>query len=94
MIWRLVPTTMLRIDRDFQCGNILELESTKEIIFIDFEFSSYNWRGFDLGMHLAETAIDYRVPFPPGVKFIEQLTDNPPNLQIFCEAYVDSDNKV
>lgn len=79
---------------DLACSNILELNSTKELVLIDWEFGTYNWRGFDLAMHLAETAIEFRVPFPPGIKIIEETTENPPNIRVFCEAYLDADNKL
>lgn len=79
---------------DLACSNVLELSSNKEIVLIDWEFGSYNCRGFDLAMHLSETAIDFRVPEQPGIKISEELTDNPPNLKGFCEAYVDADNKL
>ncbi|CAI2349234.1 unnamed protein product [Caenorhabditis sp. 36 PRJEB53466] len=86
--------TLVYSHNDLACGNVLELNDTKEIVLIDWEFSSYNSRGFDIAMHLSETALDFRVPFPPGIKISEELTDNPPNLELFCEAYIDADNKL
>uniref|UniRef100_A0A1I7V392 Choline/ethanolamine kinase n=1 Tax=Caenorhabditis tropicalis TaxID=1561998 RepID=A0A1I7V392_9PELO len=86
--------TLVFCHNDLACSNVLELDSSKEIILIDWEFASYNCRGFDLAMHLSETAIDFRVSSPPGIKISEELTDNPPNLKGFCEAYVDADNKL
>ncbi|UMM23309.1 hypothetical protein L5515_004091 [Caenorhabditis briggsae] len=77
---------------DFGVSNVLELNSTKEMVFIDCEFSSYNWRGFDLAMFVSESAITFNVPFPPGIKIIEDLTDNSPIIRILCEAYLDADN--
>lgn len=69
--------------------NVLELNDTKEIVFIDFEYSSYNWRGFDLCMFLCENAFDYRVP-PPGVWIDQEFVENHPNLRIFSGAYIDT----
>lgn len=69
--------------------NVLELSDTKEIVFIDFEYASYNWRGFDLCMFLCENAFDYRVP-PPGVKIDQKFLEEHPNMRIFCEAYIDT----
>ncbi|CAA84301.2 Choline kinase B2 [Caenorhabditis elegans] len=86
--------TLVFSHNDLASTNILELNSTKELVLIDWEFGTYNWRGFDLAMHLSETAIDYRVPFPPGIKMNGDLIDNPPNIQIFCEAYVEADKKL
>ncbi|KAF1761853.1 hypothetical protein GCK72_010112 [Caenorhabditis remanei] len=90
----LYEETVVFSHNDLAAPNILELNSTKELVLIDWEFGTYNWRGFDLAMHLAETAIDFRVPFPPGIKIIEESTENPPNIRIFCEAYLDADNKL
>ncbi|CCD67444.1 Choline/ethanolamine kinase [Caenorhabditis elegans] len=74
--------------------NVLELNDTKEIVFIDFEYSSYNWRGFDLCMFLCENAFDYRDPTPPGLVIDQDYMENHPNLQIFCEAYIDTQYKM
>lgn len=90
----LYEDTLVFSHNDLASGNILELNSTKELVLIDWEFATYNWRGFDLSMHLAETAIDFRVPFPPGIKISEDLTENQPNIGIFCEAYLNADNKL
>uniref|UniRef100_A0A8P4KD06 ethanolamine kinase n=1 Tax=Dicentrarchus labrax TaxID=13489 RepID=A0A8P4KD06_DICLA len=45
-------------------GNILMLEdrdqtSTDRLMLIDFEYSSYNYRGFDFGNHFCEWMYDY-----------------------------------
>uniref|UniRef100_A0A1I7UQM8 Choline/ethanolamine kinase n=2 Tax=Caenorhabditis tropicalis TaxID=1561998 RepID=A0A1I7UQM8_9PELO len=69
--------------------NVLELNDSKEIVFIDFEYSSYNWRGFDLCMFLCENAFDYRVP-PPGIWIDKEFIENHPNLRIVCESYIDT----
>ncbi|CAO4369800.1 unnamed protein product [Caenorhabditis nigoni] len=76
---------------DLTCSNILQLNSNNEIMFIDWEFASYNCRGYDLAMHLSESAI-IRTASPCGIEINEAFTDDPPNLRPFCEAYVDSEN--
>lgn len=78
---------------DLGDANILELNSTNELIFIDCEFAMYNWRGFDLAMFLSEAAIDFPKEHP-GIKINEDLTENPPNLRVLCEAYIDGDNNI
>ena len=53
---------------DLQEGNILlpETSSIKnfddKIVFIDFEWCAYNYRGFDLGNHFCERMFDYSNP--------------------------------
>ncbi|KRX43239.1 Choline/ethanolamine kinase, partial [Trichinella murrelli] len=54
---------------DIQEGNILlpnECSSHKDIMFIDFEYSSYNYRGFDLANHFCEWIFDCTITEPPG----------------------------
>ncbi|CAP29573.1 Protein CBG10061 [Caenorhabditis briggsae] len=82
--------TVVFAHNDLWSANILQLNDTKEIVFIDFEYSSYNWRSYDLSMHLSECAFDYRVPFPPGVHVNQVFFENHPNIKIFCEAYIDT----
>lgn len=82
--------TVVFTHNDLWSANILQLNETKEIVFIDFEYSSYNWRSFDLSMHLSECAFDYRVPFPPGVHVNQIFFENHPNIRIFCESYIDT----
>ncbi|KAF1761852.1 hypothetical protein GCK72_010111 [Caenorhabditis remanei] len=85
--------TVVFCHNDLTCSNILQLNSSKEIMFIDWEYATYNYRGYDIAMHLSETAI-VRMISPAGIKINEEFTDNPPNLRTFCEAYVDSANRM
>ncbi|CAF0930407.1 unnamed protein product [Rotaria sordida] len=46
---------------DLQSGNILRLNSQYEsFTIIDFEYCSYNYRGFDIGNHFCEFMFDYK----------------------------------
>ncbi|KYN03283.1 Choline/ethanolamine kinase [Cyphomyrmex costatus] len=46
---------------DMQEGNILLLQNTRKpkLVLIDFEYCSYNYRGFDIANHFAEWQYDY-----------------------------------
>lgn len=46
---------------DLQEGNILIKESSdnKNIVIIDYEYCSYNYRGFDFANHMCEWLYDY-----------------------------------
>uniref|UniRef100_UPI001CD86AD4 choline kinase alpha-like n=1 Tax=Solea senegalensis TaxID=28829 RepID=UPI001CD86AD4 len=44
---------------DCQEGNILLLKNQNKLMLIDFEYSSYNYRGFDVGNHFCEWMYDY-----------------------------------
>ncbi|XP_054589618.2 choline/ethanolamine kinase isoform X1 [Nothobranchius furzeri] len=58
------PSPVVFCHNDVQEGNILVLEekdhnSTDHLMLIDFEYSSYNYRGFDFGNHFCEWMYDY-----------------------------------
>ncbi|KAM9352477.1 choline/ethanolamine kinase [Symphorus nematophorus] len=58
------PSPVVFCHNDVQEGNILMLEdrdqtSTDRLMLIDFEYSSYNYRGFDFGNHFCEWMYDY-----------------------------------
>ncbi|XP_018519419.1 choline/ethanolamine kinase [Lates calcarifer] len=58
------PSPVVFCHNDVQEGNILILEdrdhtSTETLMLIDFEYSSYNYRGFDFGNHFCEWMYDY-----------------------------------
>ncbi|OLY81044.1 putative choline kinase 2 [Smittium mucronatum] len=49
---------------DLQYGNILKLDGTNEIMFIDFEYAGYNFRGADIANHFTEWMADYSSEMP------------------------------
>ncbi|XP_042352535.1 choline/ethanolamine kinase [Plectropomus leopardus] len=58
------PSPVVFCHNDVQEGNILILEdeehnATERLMLIDFEYSSYNYRGFDFGNHFCEWMYDY-----------------------------------
>ncbi|XP_048158136.1 LOW QUALITY PROTEIN: choline/ethanolamine kinase [Corvus hawaiiensis] len=57
------PSPVVFCHNDVQEGNILLLAgregSSDRLMLIDFEYSSYNYRGFDLGNHFCEWAYSY-----------------------------------
>lgn len=58
------PSPVVFCHNDVQEGNILMLEdrdqtSTDRLMLIDFEYSSYNYRGFDFGNHFCEWMYNY-----------------------------------
>lgn len=68
---------------DVQEGNILYLAdkdatSTDKLMLIDFEYSSYNYRGFDIGNHFCEWMYDYTYDQWP---FFKANMENYPNRQ-------------
>lgn len=57
------PSPVVFCHNDVQEGNILILDDDKSsdgrLMLIDFEYSSYNYRGFDFGNHFCEWMYDY-----------------------------------
>lgn len=52
---------------DVSASKMMEMTSEKKsfddrVVFIDFEYCSYNYRGFDLGNHFCEYMFDYSNP--------------------------------
>lgn len=80
---------------DLQEGNILlRLDaqmsqlSHPELVVIDFEFCSYNYRGFDIANHMCEWLYDYTNENPP---YFWVSHDNYPSLkeqEHFLESYI------
>jgi choline/ethanolamine kinase len=50
---------------DLQEGNILMREGSGDVVVIDFEYSAYNYRGFDFANHMCEWMYDYTTTQPP-----------------------------
>ncbi|XP_012233337.1 choline/ethanolamine kinase isoform X2 [Linepithema humile] len=75
---------------DMQEGNILLRQSTRkpELVLIDFEYCSYNYRGFDIANHFAEWQYDYTAAEYPF--FHERLAAGPSKEQKlnFIRAYL------
>ncbi|XP_069713948.1 choline kinase alpha isoform X2 [Phaenicophaeus curvirostris] len=58
------PSPVVFCHNDCQEGNVLLLEGrensdNQKLMLIDFEYSSYNYRGFDIGNHFCEWMYDY-----------------------------------
>jgi len=57
---------------DLLPGNVLVIEE-KDMVFIDYEYSSYNYRGYDIANYLNEAIIDYTIPETPFFKVREEI---------------------
>ena len=60
---------MVFCHNDLQEGNVLRHSDVKggrqRLTLIDFEYCSYNYRGFDLANHFCEWLYDYSPAQPP-----------------------------
>uniref|UniRef100_A0A7E4W5J7 Choline/ethanolamine kinase n=1 Tax=Panagrellus redivivus TaxID=6233 RepID=A0A7E4W5J7_PANRE len=88
------PSKVVFCHNDIVENNLLLVESDSndsetvnpELVLIDYEFASYNYRGFEFGNHFVEWSIDYDVKEPP---FYEINTDLLPSEERMFEFILD-----
>ncbi|ODN04629.1 Choline/ethanolamine kinase [Orchesella cincta] len=77
---------------DLQEGNILirpEWETPDEkLVLIDFEYCSYNYRGFDLANHFGEWSYNYNVEAYPNFSFTPQDLPSRAEKLTFIRRYI------
>jgi len=73
---------------DLLQGNILISEAKEETVFIDYEYASYNFRGYDIGNMFKEATFDYRVPQRPYFQIIDANFPNDEELRDFLKYYL------
>lgn len=92
------PSPVVFCHNDVQEGNILMLEdgkhsSAEKLMLIDFEYSSYNYRGFDFGNHFCEWMYDYTYNEWP---FYKATPENYPTREqqlLFIRSYLAEQHK-
>lgn len=85
-----VPSPLVLSHNDLQYGNIMQTENG--VVLIDFEYSSYNPRGYDLGNHFCEWAYDYHKTINPHLGDFTKYP-NAEQQRNFCRAYLEGDDK-
>ncbi|XP_044050241.1 choline kinase alpha isoform X2 [Siniperca chuatsi] len=78
---------------DCQEGNVLLLKGRQssdkqKLMLIDFEYSSYNYRGFDIGNHFCEWMYDYNCDEFPFFKVNVQAYPSKAQQLHFIESYL------
>lgn len=73
---------------DLLAGNIMYDEVNDYICFIDYEYGSYNFRGYDIGNHFCEQTIIYNVEKFPHFIIDPSLYPNEENQRIFFTSYL------
>ncbi|XP_038562183.1 choline kinase alpha isoform X2 [Micropterus salmoides] len=78
---------------DCQEGNVLLLKGRQssdkqKLMLIDFEYSSYNYRGFDIGNHFCEWMYDYNCDEFPFFKVNAQAYPSKAQQLHFIESYL------
>lgn len=72
---------------DLLANNILVRNSNGQTAFIDYEYSGYNFRGYDIANYFNESLFDYEVEEPPYYHVSPQLPSMP-RIRRFIEYYV------
>ena len=81
-----VPSPLVLSHNDLQYGNIMKNEAG-EAVLIDFEYTSYNPRGYDVGNHFCEWAFDYHKTVNAHLgDFSKYPTAD--EQRTFCRAYL------
>ncbi|KAL4622815.1 choline kinase alpha-like [Arapaima gigas] len=84
---------------DCQEGNILllngrENSDRQKLMLIDFEYSSYNYRGFDIGNHFCEWMYDYTYDkFPFFKANLKNYPSKAQQLHFFSSYLLESDSR-
>ncbi|KAG9511048.1 Choline/ethanolamine kinase [Fragariocoptes setiger] len=80
---------------DLQQGNILIPEHSRKrptledrIVFIDFEYCSYNYRGFDIANHFCEWCFDYNDPSYPHFTANSERFPSIDEQRMFVRQYI------
>lgn len=82
---------------DLQCGNVLladkDSTTTPRITIIDFEYSHYNYRGYDIANHFNEWMYDYSSEGKPGFKYIPEYYPSKAQQFSFIRSYLMSQGR-
>jgi len=81
-------STLVFSHNDLLPGNILLIGESEKIKFIDYEYSSYNYRGFDIANYLNESILDYDAPEEPGFKVREDWSFSSEEIDNMIFYYV------
>jgi len=73
---------------DLHSQNILVLEKSQKIVLIDYEYSSYNYRGYDIANYFNESTIDYNNPEYPYYSIDEKKYPSDFDLIDFIKYYL------
>jgi ethanolamine kinase len=72
---------------DLLSGNILYRQEDEQLVFVDYEYGGWNYRGFDIGNHFCEYAgFDYS-------KFEDVYPDKGTQI-VFLKAYLEEEYKI
>jgi choline/ethanolamine kinase len=73
---------------DIHSQNILLLNRTEKLVLIDYEYGSYNYRGYDIANFFNEATIDYTSPEYPYYTLDQNKYPSHSDLMDFIKYYV------
>jgi thiamine kinase-like enzyme len=76
---------MVFAHNDLQYGNVLLRKSDGNVTFVDFEYSGYNPRGYDIANHFCEWMADYHCDDAHVVQPV--WYPSPQEQEVFIDAY-------
>lgn len=86
---------------DLHQGNILLAEYSKRrptfeerIVFIDFEYCSYNYRGYDIANHFSEWCFEYDTPDYPHFMFYKDRLPSRDTQNEFVRNYLEQNKHI
>jgi len=73
---------------DIHSQNILSLHRSEKLVLIDYEYASYNYRGYDIANFFNEATIDYTLPEYPYFTMDQDKYPSKDDLMDFIKYYV------
>jgi len=73
---------------DLHAGNVLKVPGSEHLLLIDFEYSDYNYRGYDLANLFNETMFEYDTATHPHYAFYEEEFPTSEELLEFIKYYL------
>ena len=73
---------------DVNTGNILLKHDKGQLIFVDYEFSAYNYRAFDIANHFNEWTYDYSKAEFPYYRHNRSSYPSPPEQVEWLRTYL------
>jgi thiamine kinase-like enzyme len=73
---------------DLLQGNVLITEGKENVMFIDYEYASYNFRGYDIGNMYKEATFDYHYTQTPYFQVLDCNFPEEEELKDFLRYYI------
>lgn len=88
-IKRILPTQEVVFSHnDLVSANILVSNEDKDVMFIDYEYAGYNFRGFDIGSIFKAAIRVNNYPQVPHTQFVDAHFPSDAELKEFIEYYI------